>query len=459
MPDHTPKRPRTDTGPTSDNTLADGDSDIESLTSASLSARGKSTGASNGDSESLVGSGGHSARDGEELDEEDIILDSGKRRRGRPAGKTKESPTIPSDAKITYILTILSKSEAAKATSKRKPVNECLKLAMDEPWDTFKAQLLVKIDNALSPSPLDFSHYQVMVSISRALPKPGMVLSTADNYADLMTCIQGLTKLPIINISIEQRINPAKKKATQADEMAEGSDAEEDAPKEKKGKKKKAPVILPGNENRAKKVCELQERWECKDRRSTCVGTLCYIFPATSPHKGTHLPLNPERLECWASSMLKDPITVDKDTPPNHHLFDLKNGVLSPVLQRRLDEQNAKATAQPANTLKITLGESLVTILEPLVSAVAGSLVPRLVPQPAPATVAVASSTTAAAAPSTAATMLLGSDRVVGPDITMLDFCATYKLAPPILELFNKHSFTQARWLHFLSLGDLDTMG
>ncbi|TFK59146.1 hypothetical protein BDN72DRAFT_906116 [Pluteus cervinus] len=137
----------------------------------------------------------------------------------------------------------------------------------------------------------------------------------------------------------------------------------------------------------------------------------------------------------------------------------MTNGVLSPILQRRFDEQNARtAAAQPPNTLKITLGNDLLTVLEPLVSAVTGHLAPRSVPQPAPA-IAPAPALSTTAAPSTAATMLLGSDRVVGPDITMSDFCTTYNLAPPILEVFNKHSYTQARWLHFLSLGDLDTMG
>ena len=59
-----------------------------------------------------------------------------------------------------YMTTTLSALEAKKAVSKCVPINESFELSMEEPWDTLKAQLLVKIDNALSPKNLEYQQYQ-----------------------------------------------------------------------------------------------------------------------------------------------------------------------------------------------------------------------------------------------------------------------------------------------------------
>ena len=64
--------------------------------------------------------------------------------------------------------------------------------------------------------------------------------------------------------------------------------------------KKKALPILPGNVNRAENVLILKERWVCNVRSANCLGAYCYVFPDTK----IHLPLNHERLECWASAMV-----------------------------------------------------------------------------------------------------------------------------------------------------------
>jgi hypothetical protein len=108
--------------------------------------------------------------------------------------------------KLTYLLSILSVEEAGKPVSKHTPVSESLELSDKEPWDTLKAQLLVKIDTALSPSHLAFDDYIVMFYISRVLPKPGMALSTNENYAALLLRAANLaSKTPTINITIQQK--------------------------------------------------------------------------------------------------------------------------------------------------------------------------------------------------------------------------------------------------------------
>ena len=56
--------------------------------------------------------------------------------------------------KLTCLISILSAKEASKLVSKCTPIIVSLELEDKEPWDTIKAQLLMKIDTALSPSVL-----------------------------------------------------------------------------------------------------------------------------------------------------------------------------------------------------------------------------------------------------------------------------------------------------------------
>ena len=65
-------------------------------------------------------------------------------------------------------------------------------------------------------------------------------------------------------------------------------------------KKVKDPALLPGNVAKNTNVQELQERWKCDKQQETCVGTYCYPHPKTKDH----IPLNHERLDCWALAMV-----------------------------------------------------------------------------------------------------------------------------------------------------------
>ena len=56
-------------------------------------------------------------------------------------------PTV----KLTYLLSIFSAEEAIKPVLKRLPISALLELGADEPWNRIKAQLLMKIDEALAP--------------------------------------------------------------------------------------------------------------------------------------------------------------------------------------------------------------------------------------------------------------------------------------------------------------------
>jgi hypothetical protein len=93
-----------------------------------------------------------------------------------------------------------------KARSATTPISTALELGEKEPWDTLKAQLLMKIDTALSPHVLNFDNYTVMFYISRVLPKPGMILETEESYSALLLRAANLaSKTPTINLTIQEK--------------------------------------------------------------------------------------------------------------------------------------------------------------------------------------------------------------------------------------------------------------
>jgi len=86
---------------------------------------------------------------------------------------------------ITYNLALFSASEQTKELKKRTSKNTFMKLSSDEPFDTWKAQLLVRIEKTFSPNMLDISNYEVNFSVARISPSP-MAVSSQDKYADML---------------------------------------------------------------------------------------------------------------------------------------------------------------------------------------------------------------------------------------------------------------------------------
>lgn len=69
-----------------------------------------------------------------------------------------------------------------KDTKKRGDSKTVLMELGDElVWDTWKAQLLVKIDKVLKPKKISFNNYDITFSIPRVHPKPTM-LSDEGSY-------------------------------------------------------------------------------------------------------------------------------------------------------------------------------------------------------------------------------------------------------------------------------------
>jgi hypothetical protein len=144
-------------------------------------------------------------------------------------------------------------------------------------------------------------------------------------------------------------------------------------------------------------------------------------------------------------SQLKGEAHATLEKPPNHKLFD-GSQQLSPVLQRRLDAQNAKSNAPNAPSAPVfnfTIGNELVDLFRPSRPAPA--------PQHAPAA-------PLAPAYDLQCPTLLHSSRSPGIDMPLTEFCMVYDLGPGLLEKFHDNSYKDARVLRFVTIADLKEM-
>lgn len=192
--------------------------------------------------------------------------------------------------KVDYVTSIFSTAEMKKAVSKRLAKNSSFQLQTDEPWDTLKAQLLAKIATALNPPVLDFTNYNVMVTINRVIAKPGIPLSTDADYTMLLNRITNTKAKDTIlaNVTITQPDSADNK------ENEPGNEG-----KEKAKKKAKDPALLPHNVEKADNIQALQKHWICPKKQVNCLGTFCFINA-----EGLHVALGNERLDCWAAAMV-----------------------------------------------------------------------------------------------------------------------------------------------------------
>jgi hypothetical protein len=106
---------------------------------------------------------------------------------------------------ITYVISLFSAEELAKSETKRKPRNVILTLSTDEPWDTMKAQLLVKIELVFSPQQLQFSDYEIMYYIRGVIPKPGIPLTDVEYISLISRIVKSASTTPTINLIIEPK--------------------------------------------------------------------------------------------------------------------------------------------------------------------------------------------------------------------------------------------------------------
>jgi hypothetical protein len=155
--------------------------------------------------------------------------------------------------------------ERSKDLKKRTGKNTYMILNNNEPFDTWNAQLLVKIEKMLNPSKLNISDYEIHFTIARISPLPLMV-SSEEEYANMLermgkskdlACkvyvqeLQSSSKVCIqihgvasskINFVLQKRNKENAREGSDGDENEE----EEDGHKKKKVKKTKVLPFHPG---------------------------------------------------------------------------------------------------------------------------------------------------------------------------------------------------------------------
>jgi hypothetical protein len=89
------------------------------------------------------------------------------------------------------------------------PKNTFLQLGHDEPWDTLKAQLLVKISNILKPTKLEFDDYGYSFTVPRIHTK----LTSLDDQTSYTFMVDRAlrSKDPAVNLIVEPHSARAKK--------------------------------------------------------------------------------------------------------------------------------------------------------------------------------------------------------------------------------------------------------
>ena len=107
-------------------------------------------------------------------------------------------------AEITYMLMLTSAAELKKAASKRITKSANLQLNSDEPFDTFKAQILIKISQALKPQTENIADYEICCTINRLISKPGMDMESEVDYVMMVESALKSKYPHIVNIIVEE---------------------------------------------------------------------------------------------------------------------------------------------------------------------------------------------------------------------------------------------------------------
>ena len=381
--------------------------------------------------------------------------------------------TLVSDLfRVSYILQVLSAVEMKKPLNKRLVKSDMIQLSTDEPWDTMKAQILAKISLLLKINAVDIADFDIKFVIPRIIAKPGMPLVSEESYAVLLQRIQKSNSIPIVTINASQH-------------AVETEPVQDDAEKDLKKKKGRDPETLPGNIKKNAKIKELHKRWTCPQRQISCAGTYCFIEA-----DGSHLPLSHECFDVWASAMvcalfisvitatndpyhqLKGDDSASVDHPPNHKLFDSTTHKISPVIQRRLDLENAKqAKAAAAPTINFNIGKEILEFLgkktdekETVANAAgppaynqAGDLtlpVPHVAQGPVPRSPArIARSRYDLNCPT-----LLQSNRLPGIDMPLSQFCIEFEVEPETENRLLANSYAHACLLRYITIDELTKM-
>ncbi|KAJ7757890.1 hypothetical protein B0H16DRAFT_1885383 [Mycena metata] len=221
-----------------------------------------------------------------EDDDEPVVVPA-KRKRGN--GK-KIIEKVPLVREITVTIAVYSAAQMKKSrTSRGSPASEIYILNSDEPWDTLKAQVGVRICSALNPVILDFDNYNMTFTVPRRISDP-VKLSSEDHYKHLLTTALGIKTSATARVIVEPKPVANDK---------ENDDAGDNGPKAKNGREKtKKRDILPGNVALNEKIGLLRDKWRCPTPGGPCGSEHCFVHP-TDPE---HFPLAHAHMESWAAA-------------------------------------------------------------------------------------------------------------------------------------------------------------
>jgi len=108
-----------------------------------------------------------------------------------------------------FNLSIFPASESKKDLKKRKAHNLYLKLSSNIPFNTWKAQLMVKIDKKMKPDWIAYEDYKVSFMIPHISPQP-LNIVTKDNYNLLCEHTQK-AKDQQATVFVQEKIRPPVK--------------------------------------------------------------------------------------------------------------------------------------------------------------------------------------------------------------------------------------------------------
>ncbi|KAG1765075.1 hypothetical protein EV702DRAFT_1204726 [Suillus placidus] len=186
--------------------------------------------------------------------ENDKLDEIDKQKRGTIASHNPAPGPVTKE--VSYIITVFSAAEMKKAKTKCEPISASVNLNSDEPWDTLKAQVLVKISNVIKPRILNFNNYALTYQIPRVLPKPGLSLITQADFDGMMKRVNGMNAVtPLVNITVVQ--GQVQKANTGNDE---NEDNTEHVPTKNK-KRKESSTLLPGNKKKLNNIQILRAHW------------------------------------------------------------------------------------------------------------------------------------------------------------------------------------------------------
>ncbi|KAI5980757.1 hypothetical protein EDD15DRAFT_2181381 [Pisolithus albus] len=359
--------------------------------------------------------------------------------------------------KILYNVSMFPASEAKKDDiKKRKGVNSYFKLESDMPFDTWKAQLLVRICDKMKPAKISFDNYDVSFAVQRVYPTP-LSISSDEDYTLLLERVQK-AKEPAAVVYVQEKPDVMKRKNEESasGNDSEGSETESTRRNRKKSKKKQ--------KTRAPKLCDIDEadtpllrniqalrnRWVCH-KKPGCESEFCFINPMDG---GTHIPLTFQRLDCWAAAMLKGDATATLEMPPNHQHFkmlpDQLVGQRSVLAERRQQLEQAKSTS--------TLGSSSAPVVnvnfpaEMFQMFQATRMHPAHLPAPSP-TLQVMQP------PATNGLLSPRQLQTIGPRMSIQEFSSAFNLSPSLEKKLSEQGYISTHTLRFATVDDLVTSG